>query len=93
VTFLVVAADRVNGGLAEFRPADVQLRPLKVDIAPFQVAGFGCPQAVSPDSEQHCIIAVPVTIALSHLEELLAFGLGQILAFTGNCPLFAVGAC
>jgi hypothetical protein len=39
------------------------------------------------------MVSVPVAVALGRLEEFLAFGLGQILAFAGNCPVFAVGAC
>ena len=74
--------------LAELRAPDVHLCPSEVDIAPFQVAALGRPQTMSPDRKQHRIISVPVAIAFGGLEELLAFGLGQILAFANNCPLF-----
>jgi hypothetical protein len=83
-----VTADRVHGGLAQLRSPDVHFSPSEVDVGPFQVAGFRCPQTMSPDREQHRIVTVPVSVAPGGLEELLAFGFGEILAFAGNCPLF-----
>src|ERR1700722_3406985 len=78
----------MNRRLAKLRAPDVHLCPSEVDIAPFQVAALGRPQTMSPDRKQHRIISVPVAIAFRGFEELFAFGLGQILAFAGNCPLF-----
>ena len=74
--------------LAELRAPDVHLCPSEVDIAPFQVATLGRPQPMSPDPKQHRIIAMAVAITPRRLEEILAFGFGQILTFAGNCPVF-----
>jgi hypothetical protein len=84
----LVTSDRMNGGLAQLRASNVHFSPSEVDITPFEIASFGCPQAMSPHRKQHCIIAMTVAIAPRGLKEFLAFCLGQILTFASNCPVF-----